>query len=142
MSQWCGKMKRLVGGLCEKISLCIRCNPKLCIESQAFVLRERTLYLCERIIWVYWGLSLVRVSLHHLYYLHLLVKFLLVTARRRRLKVESSKFLVLSCVCMSILLSTLLRSFLLFGKVFQRSIISSQSILCGVLPEVLFMTIR
>ena len=112
----------------KKISLCIRCNPKLCIESQAFVLRERTLYLCERIIWMYWGLCLVRVSLHHLYSLHLSVKFLLVAAHRFRLKVELDKFLVLSCVCVSIFLSTLLRSFLLFGEVFQRSIIFSQLI--------------
>ena len=112
----------------KKISLCIRCNPKLCIESQAFVLSERTLYLCERMIWVYWDLSLVRVSLHHLYSLHLSVKFLLVAAHRFRLKVELDKFLVLSCVCVSIFLSTLLRSFLLFGEVFQRSIIFSQLI--------------
>ena len=126
----CGKMKGLVEGLCreEKISLCIRCNPKLCIESQAFVLSERTLYLCERMIWVYWDLSLVRVSLHHLYSLHLSVKFLLVAAHRFRLKVELDKFLVLSCVCVSIFLSTLLRSFLLFGEIFQMSIIFSQLI--------------
>ena len=50
------------------------------MESQAFVLRERTLHLCERIIWEYWGLGLVRVSLHHLYSPHLLVKFFLVAA--------------------------------------------------------------
>ena len=87
---------------------------------------------------MYWGLSLVRVSLHHLYSLHLLVKFLLVIARRRRLKVEPNKFLVLSCACVSIFLSTLLRSFLLFDEVFQRSIIFSQLSLCEMLPKGIF----
>ena len=125
------KWRGLLGGCKRKFLFVLGATPN-------FVLRERTLYLCERIIWVYWGLSLVRVSLHHLYSLHLLVKFLLVAARRCRLKVEPSKFLVLSCVCVSILLSTLLHSFLLFGKVFQRSIIFSQSILYRVLPRGIF----
>ena len=51
------------GGLCreEKTSLCIRCNPKLGIESQ-LLFWERTLYLYERIIWEYWSLGIVRVS--------------------------------------------------------------------------------
>ena len=66
-------------GLCkeEKTSICIRCNPKLCFETQTFVLREITLYLCERIIWVYWGWGIVRVTVHRLCIPILLVKFIM-----------------------------------------------------------------
>ena len=87
--------RRFCGGLCseEKTSLCIRCNPKLGIESQLFFW-ERTLYLYERIIWEYWSLGIVRVSLYHsLYSSYLLVKTCFAVACGRRLKVESRKFL-------------------------------------------------
>ena len=92
------------GGLCreEKTSLCIRCNPKLGIESQ-LLFWERTLYLYERIIWEYWSLGIVRVSLYHiLCSSYLLVKICFVIACGRKLKVESHKFLafflVVACV--------------------------------------------
>ena len=42
IQKWCGKNEGACWGMCreEKTSLCIRCNPKLCIESQPFY-RER-----------------------------------------------------------------------------------------------------
>ena len=44
----------------EKTSLCIRCNPKICIKFESQLLYwERTLYLYERTIWVYWDLGIV-----------------------------------------------------------------------------------
>ena len=87
--------KGFCGGLCseEKTSLCIRCNPKLGIESQ-LLFWERTLYLYERIIWEYWSLGIVRVSLYHIMYSsYLLVKICFAIAYGCRLKVKSRKFL-------------------------------------------------
>ena len=63
------------------------------IESQ-LLFWERTLYLYERIIWEYWSLGIVRVSLYHIMYSsYLLVKICFAIAYGCRLKVESCKFL-------------------------------------------------
>ena len=56
---------------------------------------ERELCICVRIIWEYWGLDILSVSLQHLLcFPYLLVKICFAITRQCKLKVELYKYLV------------------------------------------------
>ena len=115
VSQWCGKMKGLVGGLCreEKTSLCIRCNPKLCIEFQTFVLRENFVYVWDNNLGAL-GFGHYESAITHFLFFTFVSEIcsvaacgcrLKVAACGCKLKVKPRKFLMFFLVCVLCLFS-------------------------------------
>ena len=81
---------------------------------------ERELCICVRIIWEYWGLDILSVSLQHLLcFPYLLVKLCSAIARQRKLKVEPHKslvfFLVSAWVNFLVKFSSLFLSYIWWG---------------------------
>lgn len=85
--QWCGKMKG--------------CNPKLCIESQTFVLRENFEYVWENNLGVF-GFGHYESAITNFLFCTFVSEICSVTTRGCRLKVKPRKFLMFFPVCVCV----------------------------------------
>ena len=106
----CAEKKKLIFVLGATLNLVL--SPNFCVE--------RGLCICVRIIWEYWGLDILNVSLHHLLcFPYLLVKLCSAITRQRKLKVEPHKslvfFLVGAWVYFLVKFSSLFPSYIWWG---------------------------